>query len=196
LLDALGIASATLVGSSLGCLMAAAFAARHPSRVERLILFNPAGGHGPLPPADRQEKLAARLAMLERLGPAGMAANPSPGMLSTRASATARALAAWSTSRIRPAGYAQAARMLAAGHLAADAPHFRGPVRVVGAGLDTVTPPAACRAIAAAFPYSQYLELADLAHLAYIEDPEAANRLIVEFAAAGSARPPVHRENA
>lgn len=196
LLDALRIERATLVGSSLGCLVAAAFAAAHPERVDRLMLFNAAGGHGAMTPGEREEKLAARLAMLERKGPAGMAANPSPGLLSRGASPTARALAAWSTARIRPEGYAQAARMLATGHLVADAPRYRGPVRVVAAAEDTITPPAACRAIAAAYGDAQYIELPGIGHLAYIEDPQAADALIAAFAATPPQRTAAHKEKA
>ncbi len=184
LLDALGLHRVVLVGSSLGCLMAASYATRHAARVAGMLLFNAAGGHGPLVQRERAEKLSARLAMLERLGPAGMAANPSPGLLSEGASPIARALAAWSTARLRPDGYAQAARMLSTGHLADDARRYAGPVRVIGASADTITPPAACRAIAAAFPRGEYAELAGVGHLAYIEDPQAVDGLIAAFAAA------------
>lgn len=184
LLDALGLYRVALVGSSLGCLVAASYAARHAARIAGMMLFNPAGGHGALDPRERDEKLAARLATLERLGPAGMAANPSPGLLSDAASPTARALAAWSTSRLRPDGYAQAARMLSMGRLIDDAVRYGGPVRVVGASADTITPPAACRAIAAAFPQGDYHELAGVGHLAYIEDPRATEQLIAAFATA------------
>jgi pimeloyl-ACP methyl ester carboxylesterase len=182
LLDALQLDRVMLVGSSLGCLMATSFAARHPQRVERLMLCNAAGGHGLLDPRERQEKLGARLAMLERLGPSGMAASPSPGLLSERASDTARALAAWSTARLVPTGYAQAARMLSTGHLIADAPRYPGPVLVVGASADTITPPAACREIAAAFGHARYVELRGVGHLAYIEDAPAVDALISGFA--------------
>jgi pimeloyl-ACP methyl ester carboxylesterase len=190
LLDALGIERATVVGSSLGCLMGTSFAAAHPERVARLMLFNAAGGHGATDARERSEKLASRLAMLERLGPAGMAANLSSGLLSADASDTARALAAWSTAQIRPAGYAQAARMLSTGRLTDDAPRYPGPVAVVGASADTITPPAACRAIAAAFTGATYTELPGIGHLAYIEDPRAADRLIAGFAVATASGSP------
>lgn len=189
LLDALGIDRAVLVGSSLGCLMGTSFAAAHPDRVTCLMLFNAAGGHGALDERDRAEKLAARLAMLERLGPGGMAANPSSGLLSMVASDTARAIAAWSTAQIRPAGYAQAARMLSTGRLTDDARRYPGPVSVIGASADTITPPAACRAIAAAFGNATYTELPGIGHLAYIEDPLAADRLIAGFAGATASHP-------
>lgn len=196
LLDALGLERATLVGSSLGCLVAASFAAAAPARAAGLALLNPAGGHAALDPRERQEKLAARLSMLERLGPQGMARSPSPGLLSAHAPDAARALAAWSTASLRPAGYAQAARMLSTGHLAGDAPRYPGPVLVVGSGADTVTPPPACRAIAAAFAQGDYLEIPDVGHLAYIEAPAEVNALIAAFAARGAAPRPAAREEA
>lgn len=195
LLDALAMERAVLVGSSLGCLMAASFAARHPERVARLVLCNAAIGHGALDPRERQEKLAARLAMLERLGPSGMAANPSPGLLSERASATARSLAAWSTSRLRPAGYAQAARMLSTGRLLDDASRYAGPVLVIGAAADTVTPPASCRAVAAAYPRAEYVELPDAGHLAYMEAPHAVNGLLAGFADGSGCGPDILEDN-
>ncbi len=195
LLDALDVRRATLVGSSLGCLMAASYAARHPDRVARLVLCNAAVGHGALDQRERQEKLAARLAMLERLGPSGMAATPSPGLLSEHAADTARSLAAWSTSRLRPAGYAQAARMLSTGRLLDDAPRYPGPVLVVGASADTITPPASCRDVAAAYPQARYVELPGVGHLAYIEEPHAVNRLVAEFADGNASRPATLEEN-
>ena len=113
-----------------------------------------------------------------------MARDLAPGMLSPAASAEARALAAWSTARLRPDGYAQAARMLAGGSLADDAAGYSGPVLVVGASADTITPPAACAATAAAFPQGAYRLLEGVGHLSYLDAPDRVNALICDFAAA------------
>lgn len=182
LLDALGLDRAVVVASSLGALVAGAFAARWPARVAGLVLLNPAGGYGRAAPAEREAKLAARLERLAALGPAGMARELAPGMLSATASDEARALAAWSTARLRPDGYAQAARMLAGGSLADDAARYGGPVLVVAASADTITPPAGCEAIAAAFPRASYRLLQGPGHLSYLDAPEAVNALVAEFA--------------
>ena len=55
-LDDRGIASATLVGNSMGCAVICAFAYRHPERIHRAVLVSPAGGayNQPLPRAMRQ----------------------------------------------------------------------------------------------------------------------------------------------
>jgi len=181
--DALDLDRAVVVASSLGALIAGAFAARWPARAAGLVLLNPAGGYGRADAAERAAKLAARLDRLAALGPAGMAREPAPGMLSPAASAEARALAAWSTARLRPDGYAQAARMLAGGSLADDAARYDGPVLVVAASGDTITPPAGCRAIAAAFPQGSYRVLEGIGHLSYLDAPETVNALVAEFAA-------------
>jgi pimeloyl-ACP methyl ester carboxylesterase len=180
--DALGIERAVVVASSLGALMAGAFAARWPERAAGLVLLNPAGGYGRADPAERESKLAARLERLASLGPAGMAAELSPGMLSAAASAGARAVAAWSIARLRPDGYTQAARMLSGGSLADDAVRYDGPVQVVAASADTITPPAGCEAIARAFPRGEYRLLEGSGHLSYLDAPDTVNALVAEFA--------------
>ena len=181
-LDALGVARAVLVGSSLGALMAGAFAAHRPERVAGLVLLNPAGGYGRAEPADRDANLAARLARLAELGPAGMAQALPAGMLSPAASPEARALAAWSTARIRPDGYAQAARMLAHGRLVEDAARYSGPVLVLAGSLDTITPPAGCEKIAQAFPRGSYRLLEGVGHLSYLDAPATVTAMVADFA--------------
>jgi pimeloyl-ACP methyl ester carboxylesterase len=180
--DALELDRAVIVASSLGALMAGAFAARWPARVAGLVLLNPAGGYGRAGPAEREAKLAARLERLAQLGPAGMARELPPGMLSAAAPPAARALAAWSTAQLRPDGYVQAARMLAAGDLAADAARYAGPALVVAASADTITPPAGCAAIARVFPHGAYRLLDGPGHLSYLDAPDEVNPLVAEFA--------------
>ncbi len=183
LLDSLGIARLVVVGSSFGALVAGAFAASRPERVAGLLLLNPAGGYGLADPAEREERLATRLARLARLGPDGMAREPSPGMLSATASDEARSLAAWSTARIRPDGYTQAARTLANGRLVEDAARYAGPVLVIAGSADTITPPAGCERIARAFPRGTYRLLDGPGHLSYLDAPATVNALIADFAA-------------
>jgi pimeloyl-ACP methyl ester carboxylesterase len=190
-LDALEIDRAVLVGSSLGALMAGAFAATRPERVAGLVLLNPAGGYGLADPKEREERLATRLERLATLGPEGMARESSPGSLSPTASDDARALAAWSTARIRPDGYAQAARMLAHGRLAEDAARYPGPALVIASTADTITPAAGCERIARAFPRASFRVLEGPAHLSYLDAPATVNALIVDFAASCTRGGPV-----
>jgi pimeloyl-ACP methyl ester carboxylesterase len=187
-LATLAIDRPVIVASSLGALIGTSFAAMQPGRVAGLVLLNPAGGYGRADPNVREERLASRLERLARLGPQGMAENLPSGMLSRRASREARAIAAWSQARIHPEGYAQAARMLAHGMLTQDAALYDGPVRVVAASADTITPPRDCEAIAGAFPRAEFRLLEGPGHLSYVESPEVVNALVAEFAAACAKR--------
>jgi len=104
-----------LVGNSLGCLMATAYAAAHPERVRAMVLLGPAGGYGLMPPEERERRLRERLAQLEELGPEGMAQKRSPTLVAAGSPRIALELVRWSQRRIRPEGYRQAVHCLAQG---------------------------------------------------------------------------------
>jgi len=182
LLDALGIERTLLVGSSFGALIAGAFAAARPDRAMGLVLLSPAGGYGTADPSEREAKLAGRLQRLARLGPQGLARDLPAGMLSHRASAEARALAAWSTARIRPDGYSQAARTLADGRLIEDAHKYPGPVLVVAGTEDEITPPAGSERIARAFQRGSFRLIENAGHLCLLDAPAVINSAIADMA--------------
>jgi pimeloyl-ACP methyl ester carboxylesterase len=179
LLDALGMDRVLLVGNSLGALIAGSFAAMLPDRVAGLVLLSPAGGYGRAPASEREAKLDARLQRLAQLGPQGLAENMPAGMLSPRSPAEARALAAWSTASIRPDGYAQAARMLAAGRLIEDARSYPGPVLVIAGTHDDITPAAGCERIARAYPRGTFQLVEGAGHLCYLDAPAIINSAII-----------------
>ena len=182
LLDALGIERTLLVGSSFGALIAGAVAAARPDRAVGRVLLSPAGGYGAADPAEREAKLAGRLQRLARLGPQGLAQDLPVGMLSQQASAEARALAAWSTARIRPDGYSQAARTLALGRLIEDAQNYPGPVLVVAGTEDKITPPAGSERIARAFQRGSFRLIENAGHLCLLDAPAVINSAIADMA--------------
>lgn len=183
-LDALGIERCVLAGHSLGAIIAGAFAAAHPARVSGLLLISPAGGYGAADPAVREEKRAARLAMLAELGPQGLADKRSANMLSPHASDEARAWVRWNMSRVVPHGYAQATHLLANADLAADLARCVGkvPMAVAVGAEDTITPPPACERLAhvAQAPFET---VPRAGHAGYIEQPAAYNALLDTFCA-------------
>ena len=172
-LDALGIDSACVVGHSLGALMACAFARRWRERVAGLMLADPAAGYGKADPKVRAEKMSARLGLLDRLGPEGMARERSAALLSDNASAEARERVRAVMARIRPDGYRQAVAMLFGADIHEDARAIDYPVLVVCGGADTVTPPDGCRKVADSFPNGSFRVLPGLGHACYVEDPAA-----------------------
>ena len=176
----------TLVGHSLGCLMAASAAQQSPQRVKRLILLSPAQGYARAQAAERDKKLQDRLDALTRLGPAGLAQARGAAMLSPSASADQIAFVQQAMAQINPAGYAQAARMLAGGDLLSDlsllhsrlvAAQSACPVWVASGSADTITPPAGCQQVAVHIN-APYISLGAVGHACAVEAAHEVTRLI------------------
>ena len=178
-LDALGMERITLAGHSLGALMAGAAARIAPQRVERLILLAPAGGYGTAPAAVREARLRERLDNLAAPGPQGMAEKRGAAMLSPQASADQITFVKQTMAQVDPAGYTQATRMLAHGDLAADLAHVTCPITVASGSADGVTPPGACRRIAAA-ARTMLIDLGPVGHICALEAAGAVNQLLAE----------------
>jgi pimeloyl-ACP methyl ester carboxylesterase len=179
-LDALGIERCVLVGHSLGAIIAGAFAAAHSQRVVGLLLLSPAGGYGAASADVRETKRDQRLAMLNELGPQGLADQRSTNMLSANASDEARAWVRWNMARVIPHGYAQATHLLANADLASDLARFKGRINVVVGADDSITPPAACERIALAAG-TQLQVVPRAGHAGYIEAPAAYTAIIDTF---------------
>lgn len=167
----------TLVGHSLGCLMAASATRLAQARVKQLILLAPAQGYARADAAVRAGKLNDRLDTLARLGPAQMAQSRGAAMLSPAAASEQIELVQSIMAQINPHGYAQAARMLSHGDLLTDLESIRCPVIVASGDADTITPPAACIA-AAAHVGAPYISLAGAGHACAIEAAKAVNELL------------------
>lgn len=178
-LERLLLKDVVLVGNSLGCLMAGAYAAAHPERVRSMVLLGPAGGYGGL--ADREAKLAERLRQLDELGPEGLAEQRSPTLVAKGSPPVALELVRWSQRRILPQGFRQAVYCLAQGRLGADARRYGKKVLVACGSEDIITPEAGCKAIARAFPRGEYRTLDGIGHAPHVEAPERINDLIAGF---------------
>ncbi|WP_233833496.1 alpha/beta fold hydrolase [Paraburkholderia sp. ZP32-5] len=179
-LDTLGIDRCVLVGHSLGAIIAGAFAAANSQRVAGLLLLSPAGGYGAASAEVRDAKRDQRLAMLNELGPQGLAEKRSANMLSAHASDEARAWVRWNMSRVIPHGYAQATHLLANADLASDLARYAGRVNVAVGADDAITTPAACEKIAQA-ARTPLQVVPGAGHAGYIEAPAAYTALIDTF---------------
>jgi pimeloyl-ACP methyl ester carboxylesterase len=180
-LDALQIQQVHLVGHSLGCLMAAAAARLQAQRVVRLTLLAPAQGYGPAPAQVRRQKTQERLQAIQTLGLEKMAQQRAPRLLAPQASAEQIALAAHMMSHLNEGGYAQATQMLGGGDIRADLQAFRNastaPITVACGEQDVITPPQACRDLAA-FIGVPYVSLGDVGHLCALENPQTTQTLL------------------
>ncbi|HTR86638.1 MAG TPA: alpha/beta hydrolase [Reyranella sp.] len=178
-----GIGDFHLLGHSLGCLMSASFAARHPGRVLSLTLCSIAGGHATLPAADRQKMLDQRLRDVADLGPRGMAEKRAPRLLGPAAPKEALGKLVDTMGSVRPDGYAQAARMLSTGDVAADIAKLPAdvPGQVIFGDGDVITPPARIREIAAKWPGAAVHVIPGAGHALYLEQPETFNAIVTDF---------------
>ncbi len=167
----------TLVGHSLGALMAAAATALQPQRVAALVLLAPARGYGDADEIERDAKLGGRLATLQKLGPQGMADARCAAMLSPDATPAMVDLVRDTMAQIHPFGYTQASRMLSTGRLAADLASISVPLIVASGSADTITPPAACADLAH-HKNLAWTDLGPVGHVCALEAAERVNRLL------------------
>lgn len=183
--DALGLDRFSLVGHSLGALMAAAFCrGAGGARVDRLILAAPAAGYGKADAETRRTKIDGRLAAMAQLGPAGLAESRAAALLSPQAPPEAVERVRAVMRQLRPDGYAQAVRMLEQADIFADAGSLAVPTLVLCGSADQVTPEAGCRRVAAAIPGARFEALPGLGHAAYVEDPARFDAAVLRFLAA------------
>jgi pimeloyl-ACP methyl ester carboxylesterase len=178
-----GVGDFHLLGQSLGCLMAAAFAGRHPGRVLSLTLCSIAGGHAHLSEEERRKLLDQRLQDVALLGPRAMAEKRAPRLLGPAAPPEALAKLIDTMGSVRPDGYAQAARMLSTGDIAADIARLPValPGQVIFGDADVITPPARNREIAGRWPGAAVHVIAGAGHALYLEQPQAFNTLVADF---------------
>jgi pimeloyl-ACP methyl ester carboxylesterase len=109
--------------------------------VRRLVLADCSAGHGSLPAAERERRLADRLAPLSTMDGDAMARKSLARLLSPLASQEMRERAFAVLRQIQPAGYARAARMLSRSDAYLHLSAIRAPTLVLCGALDVVTPP-------------------------------------------------------
>jgi pimeloyl-ACP methyl ester carboxylesterase len=181
LLTALGIDSAVLVGNSLGALMAAAFVKRYPKRVQALVLSDVARGYARLNKEEQAKMAWQRIEAVERLGAVKLAQDRAGRLMGPDAPPEIAKRAELVMQRIRPKGYAQAARMLAGAEVFDELQGCTAPTQVIVGGADLVTPPAGNKAVAEAIPGARYLEIPGIGHLPYLEAADAFNTAVEDF---------------
>lgn len=140
-LDALSLTQVTLVGHSLGALIAAGFAAAHSERVVRLVLASPALGHGVRRGVGLSPAAQSRIDDLKQLGAQAFAEARAARLVNDPdANPEIVASVVAGMAQVTFPGYAQAARMLASGRLLDDAERLMVPTDVIVGAQDLVTP--------------------------------------------------------
>jgi len=183
LLDALEINSCSLVGHSLGAIMACSFATTRKNRLASLMIASPASGYGSASSDVQWQRRARRLDLLDKLGPEGLARERHGVLLSDHAPQLARDRVRKVMAEIHADGYRQAVELLVCGDIMSDAKTISLPVTVVVGGADKVTPPDRCQMIANTFIQSEFKILPGVGHACYVEGPEVFNAALMEHLA-------------
>jgi len=171
----------TLVGHSLGAMMASAYAAAHPATLDKLVLLSPARGYGQAARLEQGAQVAReRLSTVGELGVHGMATQRSARLLSGNASTAQRDWVRWNMAQLNLPGYTQAVHLLCGDAIENYA--LSGAVCAVASihcgSADNVTTPDDCRLVAErhGLPFA----LIDQAgHACYVEQPSAAMAAIL-----------------
>lgn len=183
LLDALSIkAQVHVVGSALGSGIAAAFAARHPERVARLVVQSLVTRANPA----TRDHMLARATEVERKGMRAQAKasldRSYPEVLRT---GSANQQARFENYRARwisndPHGFAAINRMLLDMNIEAELANITAPTLLIGCKQDVLRPPPLVQALSKLIANVRYVE-ADSGHFMHAQSPALFTQLAVPF---------------
>ncbi|KQT85115.1 3-oxoadipate enol-lactonase [Aurantimonas sp. Leaf443] len=187
LMDALGWSSASLVGLSVGGLVAQAIAARHGERVDALVLMDTAARIGTV------ESWNERIAAVEAGGVAAIAqAVAARWFTPDFAAREPAAFAGWRTmlAQTGTAGYAGTCAALRDADLTGEVAGIAAPTLVLAGDADLSTPPDLVAATARLVPGARFETVAGAGHLPCLERPaEVARAIANHFEACAPTKP-------
>jgi 3-oxoadipate enol-lactonase/4-carboxymuconolactone decarboxylase len=178
LLDALGIASAHVVGLSLGGMTAQAFALRHSARVESLVLMA-TSAHLPT-----QESWDARAQAVREGGMAAIVEMVMPRWFTPETTAQRPDRVRFLRERflaLEPEGYAVCCGAIGRMDLRGSISAIEKPTLVIAGAGDPATPVAMSEQIKSRIAGAELVVVPEAAHQISVEQPEAVNALLEEF---------------
>ncbi len=182
-LDARGLDRVTLVGHSMGGMLAQEFVARFPERVARLVLYGTTPAFGGRDPSFAEQFLAARLGPLEGRSMQDAAPELMAGMLPETAppDALPRALAAMRA--IPDAVYRDTLRCLTTFDRRADQARIAVPTLLIAGERDQAAPLKTMQRMAEAIPGARIAVIPGAGHLIHLEAPEPFLAALLPFLA-------------
>lgn len=186
LLDRVGVERAHFVGLSLGGMTGLRLAARHPDRVDRLVVLCTSALLGPA------AMWAERAALVRAQGTVAVAdavvcrwytkvfCSEHPEVVEAAAAMVASTSAE---------GYAGCCDAIAAMDLTGDLPTITAPTLAIAGAEDPATPPDHLEAIATGIPAARLLVVPEAAHLANAEQPATITSAVLDHLSRGPRRP-------
>lgn len=169
----------TLVGHSLGAMMACAYAQMYSADVKRLVLVNPAQGYALSPESKKAQVYARRPELLKSLGKEGMARERGPYLLAQPTPFNLAVVHAVSMG-LTPEGLEQASYSLAYDSIEHYLPHITAEITLCYGDEDGITPPQGMFELQHNYPQLQLEPMAQAGHLAYLDQPELFNRCVFD----------------
>ena len=182
LIDHQGRGPATVVGHSMGGMVAQQLVASVPQAVTALVLAGTSPAFGK-PGGDWQQQfLQSRFAPLDAgIGMAGLAAPLVAGMVAPGIAPERQARAHALMAGVPEATYRAAVRALVAFDQRANLPHIGVPTLVITGEFDRTAAPEVARKMAERIPGAQLAILPGAGHLLNIEQPAAFNAALLAF---------------
>ncbi|MGE0329226.1 MAG: alpha/beta fold hydrolase [Ramlibacter sp.] len=184
LIEALQGGPVTLLGHSMGGMVAQEVVARRPDLVSRLILCGTSPSFGK-PDGDWQrEFISQRTAPLDAgQTMAGLAEVLVPQMVGPGSLPEGVKLAAHCMAGVNPATYRRALECIVTFDRRANLPHIHVPTLLVAGEHDRNAPSAVMRKMAGAIAGSTFIEMKGIGHLQNLEAPEEFDALVLNFLA-------------
>ncbi len=182
LIESLQCGAVTLVGHSMGGMVAQEVVARRPELVSKLVLCGTTPSFGKPDGQWQSEFIAQRTAPLDAgKSMADLAEILVPQMVGPGSLPEGLRLATHCMSLVPPATYRRALQALVTFDRRASLPLIRVPTLVLAGEHDRNAPPAAMKKMAGAIPHSTYLEMRGVGHLQNLEAPDEFDSLVLNF---------------
>jgi len=181
LIEALGVAPVTLVGHSMGGIVASRLASIRPELVARLVLSCTFWGEARADGEPLAEGYAKRLADRKALSAEAFGRARAGSMTGPDVDPAIFAEVAGIASEIRADGFADACRLLNHADNRTILPTLRLPVLVLGAEHDSVVRNDRIEPLAVLVPGCARVTVTGVGHAPYLEDAKQYNRVLREF---------------
>ena len=184
LIESLKCGDVTLVGHSMGGMVAQEVVARRPELVSKLVLAGTSPSFGKPDGEWQQRFIAERTAPLDAgLSMSQLAALLVPEMTGPQALPEGLKLAAHCMSQVNPSTYRRALEALVTFDRRGNLPNIVVPTLLIAGEHDRNAPPAVMKKMAGAIPHSTYIELPGVGHLQNLEAPDDFDGLVLNFLA-------------
>lgn len=171
----------SLVGHSMGGVVAACFAARFPELVSRLVLSCSHAGYGDPEAAPMSSKFESRMREFYGIGPVAYGANRARDLLAASIPACVFDHAAEIASEVNPEGLRRATRMLQRADNRPLLPTLRMPILVLTGELDTDVRQDLKADLLRLTSITRHVEMPGVGHAPYLETPNAYSDLVENF---------------